>query len=716
MSLIVTSSSQQDLGGVGAGHRVKTKTGIESSAFYQNHFMSPIKIPANAEIAVESVKIRRDALIDIDDESILYTYFGALQSEVDAPDYKEGRLEMPIPVRPNPGTYDVEGWVAELDERLDEMYCNPEIYASNSVSQTTNASGDQVGVSITRTQRGSSADAAKNRVNQVAELLSGAWQAPYNLSDGKVPVTDWTSVHTASAGGIPAHKLFTRVVANNASDDTVLKKLDRRECSVIGNQSPFGLVQGRYRVRVSNSSGAGSGWRVGLSRPQIEYIRDTTKTGGAGRANLLPGTRHPDGGYDDQVAISTRYAMTNAVTGRYQKDYYDYLVQDDGINIRIFHLVYDEPSNQLVQAEVTYWGSGTAFPAETGPLTKSAFNASYEYVEFVSHGDEIRLNFLSKVLAIKVIISQSINQNRQKCFAPINECKNALYPRLNVAVEGDSLQVFNWHSHYPDVNQISFRFPTFHKPTDTFTTGDDFYSNNRVGRFSGGKIGGDDNKAIIRDTKNRPYCLSQTLACDTKRLLAVDTGGVEVLDFEFDGELGGEKGINKKHVLILGYIEEDTIWDYLEGKYRTTDVSGRAKMNRLLGFKDRPWVEQTDGASKGYAVVSASGHIVTFNSFTHPDYRVHSAFVRISNMPIQSYNGGKNSVSKILYHLPRFTNDGREYGDLFFYPGEKTYVSLHNPNTTILNNIEIQIVDINEKPVVDISGNTVIVFHVREKK
>ena len=81
-------------------------------------------------------------------------------------------------------------------------------------------------------------------------------------------------------------------------------------------------------------------------------------------------------------------------------------------------------------------------------------------------------------------------------------------------------------------------------------------------------------------------------------------------------------------------------------------------------------------------------------------------------MPIQSYNGTKQSVSKILYHLPRFTNDGREFGDLFFSPGEKTYVSLHNANTEILNNIEVQIVDSNERPVQVIFQEALLLYFI----
>jgi hypothetical protein len=138
-------------------------------------------------------------------------------------------------------------------------------------------------------------------------------------------------------------------------------------------------------------------------------------------------------------------------------------------------------------------------------------------------------------------------------------------------------------------------------------------------------------------------------------------------------------------------------------------------MNRIIGFLDKSVIDQVEGESDGYVAVNSHGDVVQFQSYDEPDYRVNSAFVRVSNMPIQSYNGAKQSVSKILYHLPRFTNDGREFGDLFFAPGEKTYVSLHNPSDHILNNVEIQIVDVNERPVTDISGNTVIVLHVRPK-
>jgi len=703
MSLIVASSSQQGYSR-GSGVNTRTALGIENPSQFQNYFTSPIKLPPNAEIAVESIKIRRDALIDVEDETLMYSYFGHLQDENSEEEYKQQRVEMPIPIKPKPGVYDVDAWVKEVEERLDESYGNPDQWGTWEVDTIVDTDGECTGVKMSNIQRGSAA--GQNRVSNTTELLSPYWHAPYQLSDGGVYGTDWSSVHSTSKG---AHKVFTRLIANNASDDTVLKKLDRRECSVIGHGHPLGLVAGKFHVNVVGAKDGG--WRVGLSRPQLEYVRDTTKVGARGRANLLPGTRHPEGGLDDGVARSTHYNMTNQSTGRYQKDFYDYMVQSDGNNIEVYQLSYDNEvyANKLVQSEVLYYGTHSPIAAK---MTNASFNASFVSVEFETVGDEIKLSFVNASGALTTVVSSTLSTIRNECFLPIGETRNALYPRLNVGTQNDTLNVWNWHSHY---NETTFRFPSYVKQTFTFTTGDDFYSNNRVDRFDGSRIGGDLNQAIQTDLFNRPYCLSQTLLCDTKKIYEINSVSAETRDSAFDGVLADNAGIDKKRLFIIGYVEPFTVEDYLEGKYRTTDTSGRAKMNRLLGFQNKSVITQPEGIIKGYATVSASGAQVDFDGYKAPDYRVHSAFVRISNMPIQSYNGNKQSVSKVLYHLPRFTNDGREYGDLFFSPGEKTYVSLHNTGSEILNNIEIQIVDINEKPVQDISGNTIIVFHLRTK-
>ena len=266
MSLIVASSNQSQYGGEARVSTTRTLAGIEAPSSFQNHFTSPLKVPANAEIAVESVKIRRDALIDIENETLMYHYFGHLQDELEAGDLKEQRVEMPIPIRPRPGSYTVDEWGVELEKRLNDSYHNPEIFGQFTVASSVNASGQATGLSIQCVQQGTSSGTADNQVTNASNLLSSYWQQPYQLSDGKVPVTDWTSTHVAASGSVAQHKLFTRLIATGSGNE--LTELDTRDCSVIGHGHPFGLVNGKFKVNVTGSKNGG--WRVGLSRPQIE--------------------------------------------------------------------------------------------------------------------------------------------------------------------------------------------------------------------------------------------------------------------------------------------------------------------------------------------------------------------------------------------------------------------------------------------------------------
>ena len=707
MSLIVASSSQEQYGGV-ERTRTQTTRGIEAPMNFQNHFTSPIKIPSGASIAVESVKIRRDALVDVESQSMMYKYFGKLQTtDSEGTGWQQSRLEMPIPIRPTPGVYNGKDWQQEIEDRLNDSYGNPEIFQKYSVSQNVNGSGDIASLNIDATQRGNGAAALIT--SNASTMLTDYWHAPYNLSLPYAPTTNWTSTHE-TGGGI--HKLVTRLTANTGTL-TTRERLDEMGGSMIGAGSPICLVQGQLEVDVSDCAG----WRVGLSRPQMEYTRDTSKTTPSRqRANLLPGTRHPEAG-DGSAVASTKYNMRNPFNGRPQKDFYDYMVQDDGVSISVYQLSYDDTfgTEQLVQSEVVYWGYVGAINATQ--ITSAGFNASFTTVKFETEGDEVKLSFLTGAGVATLVVGQAQATLRYHSFLPISENRNALYPRLNIGSVNDTMKIENYTSHWAltqATDQTVFRFPTYDDTTKTFTTGDDFYSNNRVGRFQRGKIGGDPNMAIIRDTKDRPYCLSQTLICDTKDRMVVDQSHASTAQNSWDNELAGNAGVDKQSAYIIGWNKPLSTHDYLEGKYMTAEWAGQPKMNRTIGFPERGFIDQVDGLANGpYVSIAAGGATVNFNSWKAPDYRVHSAFVRISNLPIQSYNGAKTSVSKILYHLPRFTNDGREYGDLFFAPGEKTYVALHNTTPEILNNIEIQIVDVNERPVEDISGNTIVVFHLK---
>ena len=113
---------------------------------------------------------------------------------------------------------------------------------------------------------------------------------------------------------------------------------------------------------------------------------------------------------------------------------------------------------------------------------------------------------------------------------------------------------------------------------------------------------------------------------------------------------------------------------------------------------------------------SASGSEVFMNSNSVPKMVSNqSLFVRLPNLPIESYNTGKGSLSKILFHLPRFDNAGAEVGGLFFQPADRLYIPLQNTNSFRLNNLQIELCNSDEtQEQVDLVGQTVICFDIRK--
>ena len=93
-----------------------------------------------------------------------------------------------------------------------------------------------------------------------------------------------------------------------------------------------------------------------------------------------------------------------------------------------------------------------------------------------------------------------------------------------------------------------------------------------------------------------------------------------------------------------------------------------------------------------------------------------SLFVRLKNMTFDSANFSTSNMSKILYHIPSFSNNGESTGSLFFEPSERVYLKLNNPYEINMTTIEVDIVNSNETISQDLLGKTVVVFHIKESK
>ena len=165
--------------------------------------------------------------------------------------------------------------------------------------------------------------------------------------------------------------------------------------------------------------------------------------------------------------------------------------------------------------------------------------------------------------------------------------------------------------------------------------------------------------------------------------------------------------VNFKHIICLGPMRQDNTY------YTLLPSQEFPTMGTRFGFYDRVDIASTSG--EGY-VSGDDSALVTFISPSELQKTSISSFVRLPGLTHKSFNGGQSSISKIVYQVPQFTNDGRQFGPLYFAPGEKTYIALNNPAPIMLNSLQVQIVDSQEKELNSLMGTTQIVFHIRKMR
>ena len=173
--------------------------------------------------------------------------------------------------------------------------------------------------------------------------------------------------------------------------------------------------------------------------------------------------------------------------------------------------------------------------------------------------------------------------------------------------------------------------------------------------------------------------------------------------YSYKPVLGSNLGISNSWTLLMGDSlmfsnnQEALLFDNLD------------RFRDILGV-ERDETHEAQATGAGTAIVTFTS---TDPKTTDP---TKSMFIRLKNMSINSYNANMRSISNIIYACPRFDTTGQLTGNLFFEPAERVYVSLNNPNKTVLNSLEIDFVGVNEEVLSDFVGNTVVVLHFRKKK
>ena len=683
MSLIITTSKLSENDNVG-------QLPSENPANYTNFFRSPITIPPNSEIAVESVKINRTANVNIKDNSFFCHYFGQIADEVSDRPFQ---IECPRRIRPDQGMYNLTEYKQELNDKLNKQYAHPSIFGNASVLINTTANGQENGLQLKFVQR------SQHLTDRSASLTSTPY---YNIETPFKP-TEPSNAFTYT----PASGIFARTGAN--ADNGV----QNASCIGILKDVPFSNTGLDMTVTVVNASA--TYWKVGLSRPHVQY--ETTESDGTRKTQ----NTYPYGYYE-----GNNYRMATGVTRTSGPEHYDFLVQcvtgaGTHNGLRMFCSLNRNTEASLAglgrnwgMYEMKYWNSGGSHSGDA--MTSSEFYASYDRIRFRSDG--LYLNVFAgrkSSASYDQLMGANLSRDTDECFKPRGDTTYALYPQFNIG--SGNIELTEYQSEVNPANDETYRYPVYNA-TDAavgdagprqYVPGNDMYSCNRVPSA--------DKFNIVNGEKITLYRNIDNVETDSDAIAFVDgsetytnyfntAGGLETyFQPRFENASGGSKN---KHVLIASKYTLGQVEDYLLESQRFPNMS------LGLGYLDRAIMSESDGHTDGF--ISGDGtNTVTFTSPHEIDKMPISGFIRIPNLTHQSFNGAQSGISKIVYQVPQFANDGRQYGPLYFAPGEKTYIDLKNPASTILNSLQVQIVGADEKELKTLSGTTQVVFHVRQK-
>ena len=343
-------------------------------------------------------------------------------------------------------------------------------------------------------------------------------------------------------------------------------------------------------------------------------------------------------------------------------------------------------------------------------MTKAEFYATYDGIKFQGVGDEIRLFFRRTVAPgakAPAVFDQIVGSNLSsagavgKTFSPIGSTSYALYPMINLGAGSVTIEEF--HSNYTGTD-TSYDSPTYVASPPSaagYYPGDDMFSNESVDALSTlDFIHARGDRQLASDSLQ-----NAVFKCDGSYLKLNTQQAAPFGPFIFAG-LNGADGVDYAHIITMNKFSPDPLDTLIAGQ-RFPDMSGR------LGFPDRAIISSKSGV--GY-VAGDDSKVITFTSVFALEKTALSSFIRLPGLTHKSFNGAQAGLSKIIYQLPQFSNDGREYGALYFEPGEKTYIKLNNPNPIILNSLQVQIVDPFEKETASLTGDTQVVFHIRKRK
>lgn len=629
MSLVILSNTQDEyIRKGGGGFTIASGNGISSPSSFVNHFRSPLVIEPDSEVAVESVKIMRAPVFDMDDTNLFYIYHGRELINVNACE----STKEPVPIRIKKGSYTVKSLAERMENALNRAFVGPAVWGKYKVTVNLDANNN-----------------FKNfKINQVAQTTK-----PPNItwagSDDEIvpanPVTKRSYIGWNASGEFT----YTNASPQFVNDGVVmLPKYPLSNCS------------GVFEVNFVNAAGP---WTIGLSRA-------TNPAYNNGFPPNYPGN----------------------VNDEDSEPFYDYMIEYTGDFIKVKQARTDWTRNlDIKMEELNYWQNTGADPPFLLPIDSAKISASgLDSVRFTLYGNALELEIgdtdTNAWYPLVSPINASLNNtDRRYSFKPTNNATESLYPKLQLYDSSDELDVTT----YNGLNLFGWKAVTFNENdlSKDAVPGTDWYSNQIY-----------DNPRRIRFLDKRD---------------SVKGYNASVTDYTYN-MINASSAPDYNFVIIAGPERDLTTSTQPNEAFTETYLIGFGdgrvpNMYNVLGFGQLSVLEQSlfgNGSGIASVVITPPSDNTSFMS--------HEGFVRVNNLTGVSYNGVKGSISKILYQIPRFDNNGNAEGNLYFSPGEKTYIELGNTERMILNQLDVDIVSRSERIVTDLIGSTVVVLYIRK--
>jgi hypothetical protein len=369
MSLIITSSNK-------AGETNQNQ--IDAPYQYRNDFRSGMKIPANSEIAVESVKINRNPTLDYEPSQVSLFWFG---ERLEVSGSLENSMSWVIPsinrIARNLAPEDFKEKFEPIIKTA--LSVHPEIDTVNGITMTP--------------------------IHTTSSVIHPFQGFRYNINQ-----------IGASATSVVPPSGYEKLIFGDVSYDGTTITADADDTYVqlqpvddVGG--PISLFDGELTF----DNFTGDDWTVGLSRPIYN------NADGSG----LYATDNP----------TLKYFDDNEGLGTDGDQFFDYCVESFGEEIKLYHAVPSQSkSNKIEMREIRYYqknntsttannGDNSSFatgsPIVSASITDITFKVQNEIVEISASGKVIvRCNTISSA-SFKDQVPKPVNQNCWKMYPTV---------------------------------------------------------------------------------------------------------------------------------------------------------------------------------------------------------------------------------------------------------------------------------------------------------